>query len=137
MDYRDYIQGMKKKWIGRKVGFEGRIYTVVDVDYNGALLINKKAQFTDTTAIAETMVESVKDIDKNAYYRTRTHFEPEERMVYENEGGGEYKCIESDGTTAWFRNISSGWTFIAHGVGIYCDGKIDWQYSTNGSFERR
>ena len=43
---------MKEKWIGKTIEQEGEKYKVVDVDYNGALLIDKKARFTDTTAIA-------------------------------------------------------------------------------------
>lgn len=35
----------------KKVIFENKQYTVVDVDYNGALLIGKKARMTDTTAV--------------------------------------------------------------------------------------
>lgn len=39
--------------------FEGSTYTVVDVDYNGMLLIDKKARFTDTTAVESYMVQEV------------------------------------------------------------------------------
>lgn len=52
MDYKDWILEMKEKWIGKTIEQEGEKYKVVDVDYNGALLIDKKARFTDTTAIA-------------------------------------------------------------------------------------
>lgn len=55
--YRDYIEGLRKEWRGKRVRYEGKTYTVMDVDYNGALLIDKPAQFTDTTAIAITMTE--------------------------------------------------------------------------------
>lgn len=55
--YSEYIKMMKNKWIGKEVFFEGQKYAVVDVDYNGGLLINKKAEYTDTTAVDETMVE--------------------------------------------------------------------------------
>lgn len=57
MAYRDMIDGMRKEWTGKDVLFRGEAYKVVDVDYNGGLLINKKARFTDTTAVAEYMVE--------------------------------------------------------------------------------
>ena len=49
--YRDYINQMKAEWIGKKVKFQGKEYTVKDVDYNGALLIDKKARFTELTAV--------------------------------------------------------------------------------------
>ena len=56
-DYKDWIAELRKKWIGMMVTYEGKQYKVVDVDYNGCLLINKKAQFTDTTAVAQWMVK--------------------------------------------------------------------------------
>ena len=57
MTYRNYIEKMKAKWIGKKVRFEGNEYTVVDVDYNGGLLINKKAEYTETTAIDQFQLD--------------------------------------------------------------------------------
>ena len=57
--WREYIEGMKKKWIGKKVMFDNEKYKVVDVDYNGALLIDKKARFTETTAVSTSMVNVV------------------------------------------------------------------------------
>lgn len=51
MSYKEYIQCMKKEWVGETVKFHGGKYKVIDVDYNGALLIDKKAEFTDTTAV--------------------------------------------------------------------------------------
>lgn len=50
--WKNYIEEMKKKWIGKKVIFEEEQHTVVDVDYNGLLLIDKKARMTDTTAVS-------------------------------------------------------------------------------------
>lgn len=58
--YRQYIDNRREKWIGRRVMYDGEIYNVVDVDHNGALLIDKKAQFTDTTAVE---VYNVQEID--------------------------------------------------------------------------
>ena len=57
MTYKEWIEKLKKEWIGRRVKFEGNTYTVVDVDYNGALLIDKPARFTDTTTIGISMIE--------------------------------------------------------------------------------
>ena len=56
-DYKDWIREQREKWIGKKVIFEGNEYTVVDVDYNGGLLIDKPAEFTDTTAVPMWMVK--------------------------------------------------------------------------------
>lgn len=57
MHYKDWIAEQKERWIGQTVTFEGTEYTVVDVDYNGALLIDKPAEFTDTTAVEQWMVK--------------------------------------------------------------------------------
>lgn len=56
-DYKDWVVEMRAKWIGQEVEFEGCKYNVVDVDYNGALLIDKPAEFTDTTAVPPWMVK--------------------------------------------------------------------------------
>ena len=56
MAYRDYIKSEQQKWIGRTVYYEGQRYLVVDVDYNGGLLINKPTMFTDTTAVESWQV---------------------------------------------------------------------------------
>lgn len=54
--YREYINRLKSKWVGKTIIYDNKKYNVVDVDYNGMLLIDKKAQFTDTTAVDTTMV---------------------------------------------------------------------------------
>lgn len=59
MDYKDYIRQKREKWIGRRVRYDGKEYNVIDVDYNGLLLIDKKSEFKDDTAISELMVEEV------------------------------------------------------------------------------
>lgn len=50
--YREWINKLKNEWIGKNVMYENEKYNVVDVDYNGMLLIDKKARFTDTTAVS-------------------------------------------------------------------------------------
>ena len=57
--YREFIDSLKKEYIGKEVIYENKRYHVVDVDYNGGLLIDKKARFTDTTAVATYMVEVI------------------------------------------------------------------------------
>lgn len=49
--WKEYINALKNEWIGKIVEYEGKKYNVVDVDYNGVLLIDKKALYTDTTAV--------------------------------------------------------------------------------------
>lgn len=48
---------MKKQWVGRTVSYQGQSYKVVDVDYNCALLIDKKGSFNDTTAVDPSMLD--------------------------------------------------------------------------------
>ena len=66
----------------------------------------------------------------------QNYFVPETGRTYNNHGGGSYKCLSVDIVlgTATMQNTSSKWTLIAHGVGIYEDGSIDWDYSTGGNF---
>ena len=49
--WKEYINTLKNEWIGKIVEYEGKKYNVADVDYNGILLIDKKALHTDTTAV--------------------------------------------------------------------------------------
>lgn len=56
MAWSEYIAELKDEWVGALVIFEGETYKVVDVDYNGGLLIDKPAEFTDTTSVPVNMV---------------------------------------------------------------------------------
>ena len=49
--YREYIEELKRKWIGKIVEFESKRYNVVNVDYNGMLLIDKKSIYLTSTAV--------------------------------------------------------------------------------------
>lgn len=55
--YREYIEKLKSEWIGKSVIYENETYSVVDVDYNGMLLIDKRAKHTDTTAVSIASVK--------------------------------------------------------------------------------
>ena len=59
MTYREMIKTMRLEWTGARVLFEGTEYSVVDVDYNGALLIDKPARYTETTAVGTWMVTRI------------------------------------------------------------------------------
>ena len=66
-------------------------------------------------------------------------FTPREGTIYENAGGGRYLCTRSwdeDTWTARFMNTASGWELVAHGIVRYEDGTIEWDYSTEGHFEK-
>lgn len=56
-----YLEELKNKWMDRKVIFEGIVYTVIGIDSNGALLIDKADQFKTDTAVAPYMVEEVEE----------------------------------------------------------------------------
>jgi len=57
--WQEYILQLKQKWIGRSVLYENKRYRVVDVDYNGFLLIDRKTQYTDTTAVESKCVKCI------------------------------------------------------------------------------
>lgn len=73
--------------------------------------------------------------------RGRTPFSPEPGKIYElaSPSGGRFLCkglwYGTQLFDTWMINVRSGWSFLAHGVGIYPDGRIDWDYSTDGRFE--
>ena len=59
MTYREQIEELKAEWIGKEISYKGERYKIVDVDYNGEILIDKPARFTDTTAIGIHMIDKV------------------------------------------------------------------------------
>ncbi len=59
MDYKNLIKQKRVMWIGKRISYKGKEYNVVGVDYNGMLLIDRKSEFTNDTAIPETMVENI------------------------------------------------------------------------------
>lgn len=62
-------------------------------------------------------------------------FAPTKGGVYENVAGGRYLCERCESPEwAWMTNIVSGWSFTAKGIVRYDDGKIEWDYSTDGTF---
>ena len=73
-----------------------------------------------------------------SFYESRRTYAPEYGRTYINEGGGEYRCISQINSyeTAWFQNVASGWVLIAHMIGIYEDGTIDWDYSNGIEFRK-
>ena len=57
--WKEYIDNMKEKWVGKEVTYDKKTYHVVDVDYNGLLLIDRKTRFNDTTAVSKASVTIV------------------------------------------------------------------------------
>jgi len=63
MDWKDRIAQLRVEWNGRKVIYHGEQHTVVGVDYNGALLIDRETMYNKTTAIAPYMLDK-KEVTK-------------------------------------------------------------------------
>lgn len=65
----------------------------------------------------------------------RKPFTPSLGEIYTSVNGNQYHCdgLCADGS-AWFTNVRSGWHFNAKGIGVYQDGRIDWDYSVLGRF---
>lgn len=59
MTYRQHIEELRSELIGREISYKGERHTIVDVDYNGSILIDKPARFTDTTAVEIHLIERV------------------------------------------------------------------------------
>lgn len=57
MTWAEYIAKLRAEWNGRKVIYQGEQHTVVDVDYNGALLIDRETMYNKTTAILPYMLD--------------------------------------------------------------------------------
>jgi len=57
--WKEYIGNMKEEWTGKRVIYDKKTYHVVDVDYNGFLLIDRKTRFNDTTAVSKASVTIV------------------------------------------------------------------------------
>ena len=72
---------------------------------------------------------------KTAQKQNPQRFAPIPGEVYENAGGGRFKCTSRESrTTAWMTNVASGWECYAHNIVRYEDGSIEWDYSTDGHF---
>lgn len=64
MTYADYIAQLRDRWIGKQVLCpSGAVHTVVDVDYNGGLLLDKPARFTQITAVDPCTVSPYQAIE--------------------------------------------------------------------------
>lgn len=56
-------------------------------------------------------------------------------QIYTNHNGSRYRCKTTyDDGAAIMERISDGWTLLAHGIYMYDDGTIEWDYSTGGNW---
>lgn len=57
--------------------------------------------------------------------------------TYTNRNGSAYLCKSiPDECSAVMERVKDGWTLIAHGIEMYGDGTIEWNYSTGGRWVR-
>jgi|GEM_PF-704645 len=57
--------------------------------------------------------------------------------TYINHNGGDYLCISiPDEKSAVMERVKDKWTLVAHGIKMYGDGTIEWDYSTGGHWTR-
>ncbi len=59
--WKEYIESLKRRWIGKTIKYESERYKVVNIDYNGMLLIDRKARFTETMAVAPGDIEEIQE----------------------------------------------------------------------------
>ena len=50
--YQEYLRSFYAKYIGARVRYNGLFYDVIDVDYNGFLLLNLPTDHAETTAVS-------------------------------------------------------------------------------------
>lgn len=51
--WKEYIEELRNEFTGKKVRYEGEIYTITHVDYNGIIHIDKPTEHNWTTAVYE------------------------------------------------------------------------------------
>lgn len=57
--YHEYLRSMYTKYIWARVRYNGRLYSVIDVDYNGMLLIDIPSDHAETTAVNLNQITEV------------------------------------------------------------------------------
>lgn len=68
-----------------------------------------------------------------------SYFIPTVGETYSLPYGGQFKCLkvtERNQRNAIMRNIQSGWTVEVHHIYLREDGKIEWDYSSGGTFTK-
>ena len=57
--YQEYMRSQYAKYIGAMVRYNGLLYKVIDVDYNGMLLIDIPSDHAETTAVNLNQITEV------------------------------------------------------------------------------
>ncbi len=53
MTYKEWIKSLEAEFIGKKITYQGIVYNVAKVDYNGIIHIDKPSSYNTTTAVYE------------------------------------------------------------------------------------
>ena len=53
MSFSAWVKTLANEFVGKKVQYEGKIYTIVKVDSNGLIHIDKPSMYNTTTAVYE------------------------------------------------------------------------------------
>ena len=61
----------------------------------------------------------------------RRRYSIKKNEVVLNRNGWFFICVK-EGKNPTLMNVRTGWEMVVHGLGIYDDGKIDWDFSTGG-----
>ena len=51
MTWKEYVKELEKKYVGVKAYWNGKLYTIVKIDYNGVLHIDLPNEYNQTTAV--------------------------------------------------------------------------------------
>lgn len=70
-------------------------------------------------------------------YEVEIRPEIEVGKIYQNRNGKLYLCKNIAGENATMERTTDHWTLVAHGIRLYEDGTIEWNYSTGGHWKRR
>ena len=57
--------------------------------------------------------------------------------IYRNRNGSDFVCrAVNENEDALMERVTDGWTLTAHGIAIFSNGTIEWDYSTGGHWGR-
>ena len=56
MTHKEYIDTLKKSWVGQKVIYGREIHTIIDIDEDGAFLIDKPDGDKPTTSVDQVIL---------------------------------------------------------------------------------
>lgn len=58
--WAEHVESLAKKYVGVAVRYDGKIYKIVKMDFNGVMHINKSSEHNKTTAVFANELEAEK-----------------------------------------------------------------------------